>query len=82
MTFRIIGLTLTLQAQTRLIELYVNASYTATTASNSTEEFLFTTISDALIYRSNTLGNKGMISDEKNIVKAGTYSPTDTERIL
>tara|TARA_R110002049_G_scaffold213973_1_gene385481 strand:+ start:54 stop:665 length:612 start_codon:yes stop_codon:yes gene_type:complete len=61
-------------SQTRPTELYVDASYTGTTASDGSEAFPYTTIYDAL-QRRVTLGTAGMVSDEKIIVKAGTYKP-------
>ncbi|MFH4964774.1 T9SS type A sorting domain-containing protein [Gaetbulibacter sp. M235] len=69
-------------SQTRPTVLYVDASYTGTTTSDGSEEFPFTTIRAALDYRGNVIGLTGMVSDEKIIVKAGTYIPTDSERIF
>ena len=69
-------------SQTRPTVLYVDANYSGTTTSNGSEEFPFKTIRAALDYRGNVLGITGMVSDEKIIVKAGTYSPTDAERIF
>jgi hypothetical protein len=63
------------QAQTRQTVLYVDASYTGSTASDGTETHPFTTIRAALDYRGNVMGLGGMVSDEEIVVKAGTYAP-------
>ncbi len=69
-------------SQTRPTVLYVDANYNGTTASDGSEAFPYTTIRAALDYRGNVLGIAGMVSDEKIVVKAGTYAPTDSERIF
>ncbi len=63
------------QAQTRQTVLYVDASYTGSTASDGTEAHPFTTIRAALDYRGNVMGLGGMVSDEEIVVKSGTYAP-------
>tara|TARA_R110002033_G_scaffold160593_1_gene196988 strand:+ start:25540 stop:28566 length:3027 start_codon:yes stop_codon:yes gene_type:complete len=70
------------EAQTRPTTLYVDASYSGSTASDGSETFPFTTIRAALDYRGNVLGINGMVSDEEIVVKTGTYSPSETERIF
>ncbi|SNQ43015.1 right-handed parallel beta-helix repeat-containing protein [Cellulophaga lytica] len=70
------------KAQTRPTTLYVDASYTGTTASDGSETYPFKTIRAALDYRGNVLGIANMVSDEQIIVKPGTYYPTETTRIF
>ncbi len=69
-------------SQTRPVQLYVDNSYTGTTASDGSEAYPFTTIRAAFDYRNNVLGIAGMVSDEKIIVKSGTYIPSEPEMIF
>lgn len=72
----------TLFSQTRPTVLYVDGSFTGSTAADGSEAFPFKTIRGALDYRGNVLGIAGMVSDEEIIVKAGTYAPSESEMIF
>ena len=61
--------------------LYVDANYTGGSSDGSSSA-PFTTIRAALDYRGNTLGISGMVSDERILVKNGTYAPDSTEMIF
>lgn len=76
----LLTLSTTLFAQ-RLTTLYVDANYTGG-SSNGTASAPFTTIRAALDHRGNTMGLAEMESDERILVKAGTYIPDSTTMIF